>query len=141
MQTQHRLHLTSTESTIRQHLAEIRKVVTTGESPGGGRSIPLPVCQRDQLLAVLDDLEASLRQMMQLLALDGEDADSKGHDRGGTQMWASLLLRTVAELVRELSPEVMARQYGGLDPCAAAALRETVPRLLQEVERGLGVLE
>jgi len=141
MRTQHRLHLTSTESTIRQHLAEIRKVVTTGESPGGGRSIPLPVCQRDQLLAVLDDLEASLRQMMQLLALDGEDADSKGHDHGGTQMWASLLLRTVAELMRDLSPEVMERHYGVLDPSAAATLQQAVPHLLQEVERGLDVLE
>jgi hypothetical protein len=140
MQPRHRSHLRSTQSTIREHLAAIRKVVTTGESPGGGRSAPLPAAQREPLLAALDGLEASLAEVMQALAPERAGAGVERHDAAGARMWASILLRTVAELVRDLSPEAMERRYGVVAPAAAAALREAVPRLLREVERGLDLL-
>jgi hypothetical protein len=140
MQPRHRSHLLSTQSTIREHLAAIRQVVTTGESPGGGRSAPLPPNQQEPLLAVLDGLEASLEEVVQTLAPQGAGARGEPRDAAGARMWASILLRTVAELIRDLSPEVMGLRYGAADPAAAAALREAVPRLLREVERGLHLL-
>ena len=141
MQAQHRSHLISTHSTIREHLAGIRKVVTTGESPGGGRSVPLPVRQREQVLAMLNNLEASLTGMVQLLVPDIAEAEGERQDAGGARMWASILLRTIAELVRDLSPEVMSQRYGTIGPAAAETLREGVPPLLDEIERGLALLQ
>jgi hypothetical protein len=140
MQPRHRSHLRSTQSTIREHLAAIRQVVTSGESPGGGRSAPLPPNQREPLLAVLDRLEASLAEVMQALAPERTRASGEPREAAGARMWASILLRTVAELVRDLSPEVMGRRYGAADPAAAAALREAVPRLLREIGHGLDLL-
>jgi len=37
MLEQHESHIVSTYTTALQHLAEIRQVVTTGETPAGGR--------------------------------------------------------------------------------------------------------
>jgi hypothetical protein len=140
MHPQHRSHLLSTQSTIREHLAAIRKVATTGVSPGGGRSAPLPVATRAQLLEVLDRLEASLSEIVQVLALERTPRGDECQDAGGARMWTAVLLRTVAELVGDLDPEVMQRRYGSTSPAAARALREAVPHLLAEVERGVALL-
>jgi hypothetical protein len=140
MQPQHRSHLLSTESTIREHLAAIRKVATTGESPGGGRSDPLPAGQEEPLLAALGDVEASLCEVVQALAPERINVKGEQRGAGGARMWASILLRTVADLVGDLDPEVMARRYGAVEPAAAAVLREAVPRLRGDLERALQLL-
>jgi hypothetical protein len=140
MQSQHRSHLLSTESTIREHLAAIRKVVTTGESPGGGRSRPLAVTQREPLLAALEGVEASLAGLVRGLLPEASRDGVGSQGAGGARVWASILLRTVADLVRDLSPEVMERRYGRVDPAAATTLGEGVPRLPDEIERGLALL-
>jgi hypothetical protein len=139
VQPQHRAHLLSTRSTIQEHLAAIRKVATTGDSPGGARSEPLPAGQRDELLAVLGRVEASLTALLQGLA--PEAAESEGaRDAGGARLWTAILLRTVAELVADLDPEVMERRYGPADPATAAVLREAVPRLCRDLDRALRIV-
>lgn len=139
MQAHYRSHLLATESALREHLAEIRKVVTTGESPGGGRSQPLPERQRAQLLAILEGLETSLTALMRRLGLD-RDSEGTNPRAGSARMWASLLLRTMAELLRDLRPEVMERRYGAADPAVAETLRETLPGLAAEIARGIDLL-
>lgn len=140
MQPQHRSYLISTESTIRTHLAEIRRLITTGASPGGSQGKPLPVEQCDQLLTALDRLESSLTEVIRNLVPDSEDARSKSLDGGNTRMWASLLLQTVAELIRELSPEVIAGRYGAITPVVETSLTQAVTRLLGETESALELL-
>ena len=140
MQTQHHAHLRSTESTIREHLAAIRKVAMTGESPGGARGRPLPDYPRDELLTVLEGVEAGLSDLVRLLVPEDPGIGGEDRDTGGSWMWVAILLRTVAELVRDLSPELMARRYGALDSASVAVLRERIPRLLHEIDRGAGLL-
>jgi hypothetical protein len=56
-------------------------------------------------------------------------------------MWASILLRTVEELVEDIHPKEMSRHYGEIGEGEAELLREKVEPVLATIRRGMKLLE
>jgi hypothetical protein len=141
MLTQHRSHLFSTYTTILQHLAEIRQVVTAGKTPAGARVQPLPEPLRGKLLALLDSAAAGLEEAVKAFVPDFERATTEVGGVAATRMWASILLRTVEELVEDIHPKEMSRHYGEIGEGEAELLREKVEPVLATIRRGMKLLE
>ena len=141
MLNQHKSHLFSTYATILQHLAEIRQVVTTGKSPAGARVKPLPEPLRDKLLALLDRAAADLEEAVSTFVPDFERATAEVGGVAATRMWASILLRTVEELVENIHPKEMSRHYGEIGKEEASLLREKVEPVLASIRNGMKLLE
>jgi hypothetical protein len=135
-----RSHVLSAYATVIQHLAEIRKVAATGETPGGSRTAPLPNPPRDQVIKIVEAIGASLTETLQALAPDQDARSADSKDSAGSRMWAIILFRTVEELLKDLNPEIMERRYGTLDPREAAILRNMVSELLNEINQGINLL-
>jgi hypothetical protein len=114
MLEQHESHIVSTYTTALQHLAEIRQVVTTGETPAGGRVAPWPEPERERLVASVDAVAAGLEAIVRSFAPHWEDMGRRTGGLAATRMWVSILLRTVEELVEEIRPARMSRRYGAL---------------------------
>jgi len=141
MLNQHKSHLFSTYTTILQHLAEIRQVVTAGKSPTGARVKPLPEPLRDKLLALLDGAAADLEKAVRTFVPDFERATTEVGSLAATRMWASILLRTVEELVEDIHPKEMSRHYGEIGEEEADLLREKVEPVLASIRKGMKLLE
>lgn len=136
MLEQHKSHLVSTYTTIMQHLAEIQQVAATGKTPSGELASPLQEPLRAALLARLDALDASLAGMIGALVPDWNKARSEGDETGRARMWVNILLRTIEELMQDLLPDNMGRQYGALDSLQVNDLQSRVEdalRLLHEI--------
>jgi len=141
MLNQHKSHLFSTYTTILQHLAEIRQVMTAVKSPAGARVKPLPEPLRDKLLAVLDSAAADLEEVVRTFVPDFERATTEVGGIAATRMWASILLRTVEELVEDIHPKEMGRHYGEIGEEEADLLREKVEPVLARIRKGMKLLE
>jgi len=141
MLNQHKSHLFSTYTTVLQHLAEIRQVVTAGKSPTGARVKPLPEPLRDKLLALLDSAAADLEEAVRTFVPDFERATTEVGGVAATRMWASILLRTVEELVEDIYPREMSRHYGEIGEEDADLLREKVEPVLANIRNGMELLE
>jgi len=132
---QHISHMTSTYTTVLQHLAEIRQVAS-GKSPGGARLAPLPRPEMERLSASLDDLRARLERVLRALVPDLERAVGDSGDVAATRMWVNILLRTVEELVADLLPARMQRRYGAIGRAEAQRLHADIEDVLSVI-RGL----
>jgi len=126
MLEQHKSHIVSTCSTVMQHLAEIRQVATTGKTPGGSQGTALPEQLREPLFARLDAVAAGLEALLESSAPDRGKVSAESTGGGASLMWVNILLRTVEELIRDLLPDSMSRQYGALDPAEARHLQSGV---------------
>lgn len=141
MLNQHRSHLFSTYTTVLQHLAEIRQVVRTGKTPAGGHVRPLPEALRGKLLALLDRVATDLEEAVRTFVPDFERATAEVGGVAATRMWASILLRTLEELVEALHPKEMSRHYGEIGEEEANLLREKVEPVLASIRKGMKLLE
>jgi hypothetical protein len=141
MLNQHKSHLFSTYTTVLQHLAEIRQVVTAGKTPAGGRVKPLPEPLRHKLLALLDRVAADLEEAVKTFVPDFERAATEVGGMAATRMWASILLRTVEELVEDIHPKEMSRHYGEIAEQEANLLREKVELVLASIRSTMKLLE
>jgi len=141
MLNQHKSHLFSTYTTILQHLAEIRQVVTAGKSPAGARVKPLAEPLRDKLLALLDSAASDLEEAVRTFVPDFERATAEVGGIAATRMWANILLRTVEELVEDIHPKEMSRHYGAIGEEEADLLREKVEPVLASIRKGMKLLE
>jgi len=141
MLNQHKSHLFSTYTTILQHLAEIRQVVTAGKSPTGARVKPLAEPLRDKLLALLDSAASDLEEAVRTFVPDFERATTEVGGIAATRMWANILLRTVEELVEDIHPKEMSRHYGAIGEEEADLLREKVEPVLASIRKGMKLLE
>jgi len=141
MLNHHKSHLFSTYTTIVQHLVEIRQVVTAGKSPTGARVKPLPEPLRDKLLALLDSAAADLEEAVRTFVPDFERATTEVGDVAATRMWASILLRTVEELVEDIHPKELSRHYGEIGEEEADLLQEKVEPVLASIRNGMKLLK
>jgi hypothetical protein len=138
---QHRSHVGATCATVRQHLEEIRDLVTVGKSPAGGRVAPLPQSLRGPVVALLERVAADLDRVMRLAAPERPPASGDAADGAATRMWASILLRTAEELVADLDPDRMQRRYGKLEPGEAAALNRQMERVLAGLRETIALVD
>lgn len=135
MREQHKSHLISTYTTVLQHLSEVSKAAS-GKSPGGEALVPLPQPERERLSAGLDAIAGQLKRVLEGF-VGGWDSTATGPGGVGvTRMWVNLLLRTVEELIADLSPTRMERRYGKMPLAEAQRLRADVEALLSLV-RGM----
>ena len=141
MLSQHITHLLSTYTTALQHLAEIRQVITAGKSPAGGRLTPFPQPLRDDLLALLDKAAEGLEEAVRALVPDFESATGEAGGQGATRMWASILLRTVEELVKDIQPNIMGRNYGKRGDDEAELLGTKLRPVIAAIHDGMKLLE
>jgi hypothetical protein len=132
MQQHHKSHLVSTHTTVLQHLSEIRQVAA-GKSPGGGRLVPLPRPEREQLAVSLDAIAVRFEQVMKRFVGDWQRVAGDAQDLAATRMWVNILLRTVEELVADLHPTRMQKRYGEMKAEAASRLQQDVETLLSLV--------
>ena len=137
---QHKSHLVSTYTTVVQHLAEIRQAVSSGKSPGGSELTPLPEPARSKLLSGLSRVAAQLEDMLDSFVPDWRSRrESPG--LAATRMWANVLLRTAEELIRDLLPSRMSRQYGALEPAECEQLHRQVDSVLASLGEAAFMLE
>ncbi len=140
MLAQHKSHIVSTCSTAAQHLDEIRQLATTGKTPGGGHVAPLADQLREPLLAELDVVEAGIDALARSLIPDQGRTGPDTTESGAALMWLSILLRTVEELVRDLSPERVGRCYGALSPAESRRLQSCVDEVLGGLRAAMQLL-
>ena len=138
---QHKSHIVSTCSTVMQHLAEIRQVATTGKTPGGTQAAALPEQLRAPLFARLDAVAASLEALVESSAPGQNQARSESSGTGTSLMWVNILLRTVEELIRDLLPDSMSRQYGALSSAEATQLESSVASVLESLHEAMLVID
>jgi len=141
MLNRHRSHIVSTYTTVLQHLADARQMITTGKSPGGGRVAPLPDPLQGEMLARFDAISAALGNLVHAFVPNWESMSGEVGGPAATRMWLSILLRTVDELVRDLCAERMGKHYGAVDAEEAGALGEAVEAVLVAVRDALGTVE
>lgn len=141
MLDQHKSHLLSTYTTILQHLAEIRQVVTAGRSPAGARVKPLAEPLRNKFVALLDSAASDLEEAVRTFVPDFERATTEVGGIAATRMWANVLLRTVEELVEDIHPKEMSRHYSAIGEEEADLLREKVEPVLASIRKGMKLLE
>lgn len=140
MLAQHRSHIASTCSTIRQHLEEVRTAISAGKSPGGAALTPLPEATRSGLLDALDRITCELEELAQSFEPErGPSVDAGG--LGATRMWVSILLRTSEELLEDLLPARMKARYGPLFQSEEVALSEHVTGLLSALKAALDLAD
>ena len=141
MVEQHKSHIVSTYSTVMQHLADIRQVAATGKTPGGGQAAALPERLREPLFARLDVVAARLEDLVESSAPDRNKARPESSGIGAALMWINILLRTVEELIRDLLPDTMSRQYGALSSTEARHLQAGVDTVLSSLHQALALTE
>ena len=141
MLDQHKTHLVSTYTTLLQHLAEIRQVATTGKTPAGGRVVPLPEPVRDRLLGRLDALATEMERLVQSSGVDLRMVDSEIGGLAAARMWINVLLRTVEELIEDLLPSRMGRQYGALGAAEGERLQRHVEKALARLREAMAESE
>ena len=136
MLDRHRSHITSTCATALQHLSEIRQLACTGQTPVGGLVSPLPAELRDQLLSALDPLTAAIEG---LAAPFASGAEGRRGEAGASAalMWVSILLRTVEDLLEDLSPGRIGRRYGALGSAEAQRLQVQLSRALGSLREAI----
>ncbi|MFB3880171.1 MAG: hypothetical protein ACE149_02855 [Armatimonadota bacterium] len=139
MLTRHRSHLYSTCTTALQHLEEVRQAVTAGKSPSGARLSPLPGPARQRLLDALSATATVLEGMMREFAPDESAAQAEPAGASATIMWVNILLRTVEELLSDLSPARTSRRYGALPQAEAQRLQGEVERAVASVRRAMEI--
>jgi len=137
MLRQHHVHLVSTYTTVLQHLAEIRQVATVGRSPSGSRLTPLPPPMQGELLAALEKISTELAEVVRTYVPDWQRQVRRTAGIAATRMWVNVLLRRVEELVRDLQPGRMSRQYGAVEEEAARGLQRQVDSVLASLQRAL----
>jgi hypothetical protein len=140
MLDRHRSHLVSTYTTVLQHLGEIRQAITAGKSPGGARLTPFPEPLRDQLLDRIDRVAAGLEELVRHFAPEWERTSAETGGLAATKMWTAILLRTVEELVADLEPRRMGKQYGAVGEHAAETLERRVRKVLADIREGIDLL-
>jgi len=138
---QHKTHLVSTYTTLLQHLAEIRQVATTGKTPAGGRVAPLPEPGRDRLLGRLEALATEMERLVQSSGVDLRMVDSEIGGLAAARMWINVLLRTVEELIEDLLPSRMGRQYGALGAAEGERLQRHVEKALARLREAMAESE
>jgi hypothetical protein len=141
MLDQHKSHLVSTYTTVMQHLAEIRQVVSSGESPTGSHLTPLPGPTGERLLSALGSVAGGLEDMLQSFVPNWQVDAGETVGLAAALMWVSILLQTVEELVRDLLPSRMGRKYGPLQRTEAERLQGRVDRVLASVRQAITILE
>ena len=141
MLEQHKSHIVSTCSTVMQHLAEIRQVATTGKTPGGRQAAALPEQLGESLLTKLDAVAAGLEALVKSSAPDRRKTSAESSGTGASLMWVNILLRTVEELIRDLLPDPMGRQYGALSPVEAGRLQSWVGKVLESLHEAMLLTE
>jgi len=141
MLDRHKNHLVSTYTTVLQHLVDLRQMITTGKTPGGGRVAPLPEPLRSEMLGQFDAISAALDDLVRTFVPDWESMSSETGGLAATRMWLSILLRTVDELIQDIRPERMGKQYGSVGADEAAALGTKAEVALAAVRDALGTLE
>jgi hypothetical protein len=134
VQEQHKSHLVSTYTTVLQHLSEI-SAAAAGKSPGGAALTPLPEAERDRLAAGLDAVARRLKDTVEALVGDWESAAAGAGTIGATRMWVNVLLRTVEELISDLSPVRTEKRYGAMPPAEARRLLKDVEAIVSLVRR------
>jgi len=140
MLAQHRSHIASTCSTIRQHLEEVRTAISAGKSPGGAALTPLPEPTLGGLLDALDRISCGVKKLAQSFGPErGPSADADG--LGATRMWVSILLRTCEELLGDLLPARMKARYGPLSQSEEVVLSEHVTGLLSALKAALDLAD
>ena len=139
MDPQHRDHLVSLYTTVLDHLEEIRRLATTGRTPGGARVAPLPEAKRAELLALLERLEQGLGELMRRHVPDYRQPAPRG--AATARMWLGALLREVEGLVADADPGRMSRRYGELPAAEQETLQADVDDLLAELRQGLAQLD
>ena len=141
MLEQHKSHIVSTCSTVMQHLAEIRQVATTGKTPGGRQAAALPEQLGESLLTKLDAVAAGLEALVKSSAPDRRKTSAESSGTGASLMWVNILLRTVEELIRDLLPDSMSRQYGALSSAEATQLESSVAGVLESLHEAMLVID
>jgi len=141
MLDRHRSHIVSTYTTVLQHLADARQIITTGKTPGGGQVAPLPEPLRSEMLGRLDAISAALGSLVCGYVPNWESMSGEVGGPAATRMWLSILLRTVDELVQDIGPERMGKHYGSVGVGEAGALGESAEAVLAAVRDALGTLE
>lgn len=139
MDQQHRSHLVSLYTTILDHLEEIRRLATTGRTPGGAQVTPLAEPKRAELLALLERLEQGLGELIRRHVPDYRRPAPRG--AAATRMWLGALMREVEGLLAEAAPGPMGRRYGELPAAEQATLQADVDTLLTELRQGLQQLD
>lgn len=140
MLDRHKSHLVSTYTTVLHHLGEIRQAVAGGKSPGGAQLTPLPEPLRSRLVERVGRIAADLEQLVHLLVPGWERTAAEPGGISATQMWAAILLRTVQELVEDLDPDRMQRQYGEVTDAEAEVLRQRVRQVLAAIQDAVTLL-
>jgi hypothetical protein len=135
MQERHKSHLISTYTTVLQHLSEISSAAA-GKSPGGLTLPALPEAERERLAAGLDAIARQMKDTVEALAGGRESAAPGAASVGATRMWVNVLLRTVEELIRDLSPARTEKRYGAMPPAEAKRLLRDVEAMVSMV-RGM----
>ena len=137
MLEQHESHILSTCSTVLQHLAEIRQVATTGKTPGGSEVAPLPDRLREPFLGKLDVVAARLEDLVESSVPDRNKGKPESSGTGAVLMWVNILLRTAEDLIRDLLPDSMSRQYGALSPAEARRLQSGIEGVLGSLHEAM----
>jgi len=141
MRDQHRTHLISTYTTALQHLAELRQVAASGKTPAGGRVAPVPEPMGERLFGCLDAVEKGLGELVGALAPEWNRDEPASAGPSAALMWVNVLLRTVEELVEDLHPRRMSRQYGQLGAGEAARLQSGVEEVLAALREAMSAVD
>ena len=139
MLQQHKTRLISTHLAIVQHLAEIRQVAALGKSPSGSRLAPLPEPAGTELLSALDTIAAQMEELVSLFAADFRQSAQGPPGLPATKMWLSILLRTVEDLISDLSPDRMSSQYGEIEAREAVALQQKLEEIMASYRAALAI--
>jgi hypothetical protein len=140
MEAQHKSHLVSTYTTVLQHLAEIRQVVTEGKTPTGARVTPLPQAQRERLLEILDELAREVLDIVEAVVPEWQTTSETTGGLAATRMWANVLLGTIEELLEDIGPERISKRYGRLKDADADTIRRRVETALESVREAMQVV-
>jgi hypothetical protein len=140
VEEQHKSHLVSTYTTLLQHVAEIRQVVTEGKTPAGARVTPLPPPQREHLLGILDELASEIRGLVEALLPEWKTASKATGGLAATRMWTNVLLGTIEELLEDIGPDRMGKRYGKLKDADAETIRRRVETALERVREAMEVV-
>jgi hypothetical protein len=132
-----RTHLVSTLTTALQYLADVREVALTGKGADGTIYTPLPQPQRDELVALVDQISAVLSRTLERTAPERSRALRARKSLGATRMWLSTLLYMVQEQVEDIHPGRMSRRYGAVPDDLAADLAGDVDESVSLVRRAL----
>jgi len=134
-------HIMACCATAIEHLRDIKRVVESGQSVDGRMFALLPDSERSELTRALDEIIHRVEQVTEQFAPEARSRSRQPLEQTATRMWLKVMLMFIRDQLRELVPETMGRRYGDLDTAEAGALRRQIQRLVDEVDRALGLLE